>query len=509
MTSPTDSPGPDPGSKWDDREFRQSEKPPWLHRYRRELSIFAILSLLVLVVVLWLPRLINPVSLPATTAQDVDQQAASRAVPGASGNSLESPWEEAQITRARRQAQEILAKLLDRQSSLEKMHVNLWAADDYARALATAASGDEQYRLRQFDRAQENYRTALQQLDDLIKYADTVATGAMRAGAEALRQQNAQTALQQFELALAIDAGNADAQQGIERASVLDQVVEKLDLASNLAARAELDAALEQTRQALVLDPDSEPAQQQHERLGEQIRQRDYAVAMGEGLQRLQAHRYTQAAESFRKALNLKPGDPDAKAALANVGNQQLQARIQTTLSQAASLEQTEQWRQAQKAYEEVQSLDNSLVNARVGALRSRARADLDEQLQKLIDEPLRLSNAEVFREASGLLRDARQVQPRGERIDMQATRLADAMQQSQEPVTIQLQSDNQTEVTLYRVGRLGSFNRHQLDLKPGHYTLVGNRQGYRDVREEFTVQPGRQPDTIVIQCTEKISLDG
>ena len=55
-------------------------------------------------------------------------------------------------------------------------------------------------------------------------------------------------------------------------------------------------------------------------------------------------------------------------------------------------------------------------------------------------------------------------------------------------------------------MGNLGSFTAKQMDLKPGKYTLVGTRQGYRDVRQEFTIEPGKKAPTIIVQCEEKIS---
>ena len=70
----------------------------------------------------------------------------------------------------------------------------------------------------------------------------------------------------------------------------------------------------------------------------------------------------------------------------------------------------------------------------------------------------------------------------------------------------VQIKSNNQTLVTLYRVGSLGSFTDKRMSLKPGKYTLVGTRQGYRDVREEFTIVPGKSAPTVVVQCEEKIN---
>ncbi|MGB7932226.1 MAG: hypothetical protein WCH04_08375, partial [Gammaproteobacteria bacterium] len=59
--------------------------------------------------------------------------------------------------------------------------------------------------------------------------------------------------------------------------------------------------------------------------------------------------------------------------------------------------------------------------------------------------------------------------------------------------------------VVVYHVGRLGQFRNHRLELRPGTYTAVGSRPGYRDARIVFTVQPGGAPQSVEIHCREPI----
>ncbi len=55
-------------------------------------------------------------------------------------------------------------------------------------------------------------------------------------------------------------------------------------------------------------------------------------------------------------------------------------------------------------------------------------------------------------------------------------------------PIAVRLTSDQLTTVTLYRVGDLGAFASKEVELRPGTYTVIGSRDGYRDVRQTFTV---------------------
>jgi hypothetical protein len=67
------------------------------------------------------------------------------------------------------------------------------------------------------------------------------------------------------------------------------------------------------------------------------------------------------------------------------------------------------------------------------------------------------------------------------------------------------LQSDGMTSVTLLRMGELGMFTSHALDLTPGSYVAVGVRMGYRDVRQEFVVTIDGQAPVVNVACNEAI----
>ena len=69
----------------------------------------------------------------------------------------------------------------------------------------------------------------------------------------------------------------------------------------------------------------------------------------------------------------------------------------------------------------------------------------------------------------------------------------------------MELVSDNQTSVTIYKVGVLGNFANTAVELRPGTYVAVGSRPGFRDVRHEFRVAPEIDMQPVVIRCEEPI----
>jgi hypothetical protein len=59
--------------------------------------------------------------------------------------------------------------------------------------------------------------------------------------------------------------------------------------------------------------------------------------------------------------------------------------------------------------------------------------------------------------------------------------------------------------VSIPSIGVLGSFGKKEIHLKPGTYTVMGTRDGFRAVHQEFTVEPGQQTVTITVTCSEPI----
>ena len=90
--------------------------------------------------------------------------------------------------------------------------------------------------------------------------------------------------------------------------------------------------------------------------------------------------------------------------------------------------------------------------------------------------------------------------------MNEQITELDRLVRLASTPIDVELHSDGLTNVTLYRVGSLGSFITHHVQIRPGPYTALGSRSGDRDVRVAFEVLPGNTLSPIEIFCVERIN---
>jgi tetratricopeptide (TPR) repeat protein len=224
---------------------------------------------------------------------------------------------------------------------------------------------------------------------------------------------------------------------------------------------------------------------------------------MSEALAAIEAGRWEAARSALDRAAELRPQAPEIADARARVDDGERRRVLSSTLERAATLEGEAAWREAEQAYRSVLERDPTNATAISGQRRVAARADLDEALAYHIDNPGRLSQDEVFEEATELLEQARMTTPADPKLDEQVRQLSEIVRWASTPIPVVLESDGLTEVVVYRVGELGRFSRRELSLRPGVYTAVGRRDGFRDVRVRIEVPTTPSGQPVLIACRE------
>ena len=141
----------------------------------------------------------------------------------------------------------------------------------------------------------------------------------------------------------------------------------------------------------------------------------------------------------------------------------------------------------------------------RMGSAGAQQMTALHEQLDEYIGDPDKLSSPSTMARATRLVVDITRMPEIGPRLGDQRDELSRLLKRAATPLTVTLVSDNMTDVSVYKVGKLGSFETHELDLRPGTYVVIGSRPGYRDVRLEVRVAPEVDMQPVVVRCEETI----
>ena len=419
-----------------------------------------------------------------------------------------SPSTAAEKTKYRQDSQATLAQIIAVRDRLTNQSIESWADFEFRQAIALIARGDDQYGYGEYRESLASYQQSLAQLNSLEQLGQETLAKALARGIEAIEsaaQTDITIAAEAASIAMAIAPQNQHSQQLELRAAALPQVVEQLQAGDKLLASKQLSGAADAYQNALNLDNQHGRAATALKSTQQAITEERFRSAMSDGFSALDQDNFAAANQAFALAGTVYTNHPSVAQALSQVKTRQSQIMVSRQMQRASDHESAEQWQQALDIYQSLLATDPSLTSARVRTITVNVRASLDSQINKILADPLKLASTSVYNSAQRLLKDATGIAKPGPVLKQQIAELDKTLRQSRTSIDVVLQSDSLTEVTLFRVKKLGAFKQISVLLKPGRYIAAGKRLGYRDVRVEFTITGEPMPDPILVSCSEAI----
>jgi hypothetical protein len=417
----------------------------------------------------------------------------------------EKPPEPARLAAEKEQAEQKLAEFLKLKQELESKGAATWANEAYSEMIQLAQQADQLLIDNNPLAAGEKYAEASAKARILADQIEPTLKRLLAEGQAALAEGNAELARQKLTTALMIDPDNRTAQHSLQRAKNATAVAQLMKQGDAHEKEGNIAFAHADYQEALRLDPESKEAQQALTRVKQLIGDEEFQQLMSEGLSALYANNYTLAREKLLKAQSFRPKSQEVKDALAQVDQSIRLADIEIYRQKASEAEQAEKWEQALDAYLQVLKIDPNVQFASHGKQRALDHIRIDKRINFFLQQPVVLESDRQLENAIQLIAEIEKIDPQRPRLKDQLAKLTQMVEAAQTPVTIILESDGLTEVAVYKVGKLGRFTSRVLSLRPGTYTVVGTRDGYQDVRSQFTIKAGQALARIVIQCEVKI----
>lgn len=467
-------------------------------------SRFKLIALIGLVILL-VGAFAVVIILPGRSAKKREQ---AQVTPEAGSVTPQAPLDE-ELASKDREAQELLQKILELQARLENEGVKVWGAEplvtSYQQVLTSLAKADAYLKDKLFDQALNGYHETIEKLEQLAASRPERIQRAMHAGDEAFAQLDSKLAEHHYEIALAADSANSEAQAGLQRARNLPQVLEHIEQGKFHESNGNLDLARQMYSNAVSLDKDFQPARVHLRDVEELILDRDFRSSMSDAISALNQEDIEQAQHALNIARNLRPDDAGVRDLEQQIKNTELRVKLQRLGEQALQYEQKEEWGMAAKVYNRVLEIDTNAGFAQQGKLRSEKYIELNQQVQNYLSNPDDLQAQEHMDHARKIYDVAAVRSDIGPKFRNKTEKLHHLIEMYNKPVSILIQSDGLTDVRIYRVGKLGRFIEHRLKLQPGNYKVHGARSGYRDVSISFTVPVVGEKITLKVYCKEKI----
>lgn len=419
----------------------------------------------------------------------------------------EAPRQDMQLLRMQREAaDEAMGDMLQDRNYLAALQPSLWSGGAWEQAVAEEEKGDGFYRRREYQEAQGAYGKAAEMLRQLREEAPDIGRGALEEALQAIESGDQATALAELEKAgILLGATDPEVQSASRRTARLPETMQAVAEA-RASAR---DGSLQEQRAAwqavLGIDPERQSARRELSAVNARIDRQLFNSRMSRGHAALGEGDVEAARAAFEAARKQRPNDSGPVEALAALELEERGQRLAQLQAAAMAAKFAEDWRKAADNYRGMLEIDSNIVAAQRGLAEAEQRARLDDALENTIANARVLNRDDAWQRGKRLLDEAAAIPAPGARLDGQIGRLEQVLAVAATPAPVWLRSDGLTEVTIFHVGRLGNFDSRMLELRPGAYTAVGTRDGYRDVRREFIVAPEGLPEPLILICTDPI----
>ena len=448
------------------------------------------------------PNWVEPVEVVSPRDAPSDATPSPSAAPRPPPDDQLPPFQALRREQARTEAGGQLARFVELELKLrEELHTGPWAEAPYDAARSLAQAGDEAFVAERFDAAIDQYRQAADALAALIEQGHAQFEEALTQALAAIDQRDPATAENWLNQAGEIKPDDPALLSARQRATHLPKVIVQFRAARNHELAGRWEQAVRTYQAIRTLDADTPGlgkaiAAARQGRSGQVLRER-----LSAGFAALERNDFEQAERAFQQALKIDPGNASAEGGLQQIADQSELVRIAELKRQAEQHAAAERWAEAAEANRRILALDANIQFARQGLRQAEAQGQALNTLERIAAGAERLSSDALYQEAQQILADAKSLSPRGSILAAAIERMDALLRHHGTPVPVLLRSDDATEVLLSNVGPLGSFSEMRLELRPGAYTLIGSRDGCRDVRTEISVQPSMAP--VEIRCTE------
>ena len=470
-------------------------------------SVFCAVLIAIIVGGLWLYRDMTRPEDHDKRATDTTKAPSTTNTPAPPPVTTQSPsaQEKGTDAAARGLAQQRRNQFLEAYDALGQNGAQQWGGDGYQAVTTMGQLADRLWSEKRYVAAAEQYAAALAEAGRMVTEKDGVLEQTLISAHQALAQGDAAKATELFALAKLMDAENEAALNGLRRAQNYPEVQELIQTGKSHVAQGDLAAGKAAFESALALDPGAQAAREGLKEISLLMAEAQFKALVSEGLRAIERGDLATARSQLVRASQMQPENAAVKDAMARLEQSARVGEIKRLQQNALAAEAKENWEQALAFYLMALELDPNLQFAKKGRISTQDRIRINKRMRFYFENPDALAQDPQLQNAMALLDEAQRLTPRGPALATALAQLEATVAAATTPIKVILTSDGQTQVAVYKIGRLGRFKQHVLDLRPGTYTVVGSRDGYQDVRKQIVIKPKQDSVRIAIACSVKI----
>ena len=265
------------------------------------------------------------------------------------------------------------------------------------------------------------------------------------------------------------------------------------------------ELAIQSFEDALSIDSNWEPAKNGLNRSKKSFEEEIFQESISKGYQYLNEENFEEAEGLFNQSLLIRPNSQEAKQALDELNLKRIASLTKSLKYKGLIAEVNEEWKQAKGFYEDILVIDPNIEEVKESLSRVESRILLASEMKSIITRSDSYNDNKVLGQAQAILDTARSIERIGPKLQESIQKLDALIQVALIPIDVIFESDELTEVTIFKVDQMGTFLQRIVSLRPGIYTARGSRRGFKDETIRFRVAPNQQNQRIRIVCNKKI----
>ena len=402
-----------------------------------------------------------------------------------------------------------------KKTEADKNSMSIWLKKDYETALGIVALAEKSERKNEFYKTENYYKQAIQTIDIAFNKKQQILLESINKGLLALENENIEQAEKFFKVAQAIDPENETMLKSLHRIANREEVLTIYGQAIEQEKKNNLSAAISKLNKALTIEPEYKRAYEKLQIIEKKKLEQDFNKSVDKILNALEYNDFNSAKIEIENAKKIDATKPIINELEKRLDNKIKVAAVKNLKSKAIKQEQKEQWQSALSTYQKILKYDSDTSSGVVNEERARAYIKLNKLLDDIIDRPERVQNDKVLERAmltlesiefelgqkNNLLYSIKNTQQLAEKINQ----VKIIIKEASIIIPVIIKSDNETDVSVYKIGQYGKIYEKKINLRPGKYTIVGTRANYRDHRQVLIIKASDKSKIIDVRCREKI----
>lgn len=373
------------------------------------------------------------------------------------------------------------------------------AVETYNAALRSLNAGD-------FQSSVDDYEMTSAILGDLEARSMQQVASMLESANAGLEAYDLATAKSGFQEVLRIDSANTEATGGLAMVQALEGIADEVKAIKALEDAGEFEEALKQLDQLAADQPTNPFLRNQRKAIEAKITERDYQALLAEVTAAVAIEDYAAAIMALEKAIALK-STPEQVQRLAELEAEYKAMRLEELLSAGYSALKAGSNGSAREIYKEAIAIDPNSKEARNGLEKASSLYLAGIRYTQHISNTKKYMKEGRYPLAAKFFNDAMASRPSNVSSVEQdeEAQLRSKLEAQAKEVTVTIESDKRTYVSLIGVLPPDKFKETDLKLYPDVYTIKGTRSGYETVEITLKVDATKPNPTITVECTDKL----